>query len=154
MIKTITVDMVEKSGVLDLVWHVFKEFEAPEYSSEGIQEFQDFIALDTVKERMKNKELLLWGYWDENKLVGTIATRPPCHISLLFVDREYHRRGSAKKLYRTVLDFYTENSSYDEMTVNSSPYAIEIYHKFGFVDMGTEQTVNGLRFTPMKHTFR
>lgn len=104
-----------------MVWHVFKEFEAPEYSNEGIQEFQDFIALDTVKERMKNKELLLWGYWDKNKLVGTIAARPPCHISLLFVDREYHRRGIAKKLYRTVLDFYTENSSYDEMTVNSSP---------------------------------
>lgn len=154
MIKTITVDMVEKSGVLDLVWHVFKEFEAPEYSDEGIREFQDFIAVDTVKARMSNKELLLWGYWDDNKLVGMIATRPPCHISLLFVDKEYHRRSIAKSLYRAVLDFYTENSSYNEMTVNSSPYAVEIYHKLGFADMDTEQTVNGLRFTPMKHIFR
>ncbi len=137
-----------------MVWHVFKEFEAPEYSDEGIREFQDFIAVDTVKARMSNKELLLWGYWDDNKLVGMIATRPPCHISLLFVDEEYHHRGIAKSLYRAVLDFYTENSSYNEMTVNSSPYAVEIYHKLGFADMDTEQTVNGLRFTPMKHIFR
>ncbi len=154
MIKTITVDMVEESGVLDLVWDVFKEFEAPGYSDEGIREFQDFIAVNTMKDRLRSGKLLLWGYWEDNKLVGTIATRPLCHISLLFVDKEYHCRGIAKSLYRTVLDFYTENSSYNEITVNSSPYAVEIYHKLGFADMGAEQTVNGIRFTPMKNAFR
>ncbi len=154
MIKPIAIDMLEKSGVLDLVWHVFKEFEAPGYADEGIREFQAFIAMDSVKERMRNNRLLLWGYWDDDKLVGMIATRPPCNISLLFVDKEYHRRGIAKSLHRTALDYYAENSSCHEMTVNSSPYAVEIYHKLGFVDVGTEQTVNGLRFTPMKHTFR
>jgi GNAT superfamily N-acetyltransferase len=121
MIKIITVDMLEKSAALDLVWHVFKEFEAPEYSDEGIREFQSFIAAGSVKDRMRNNRLLLWGYWDDDKLVGTIAMRPPCHISLLFVDKEHHRRGIAKNLIRTALDYYTENSSYCEMTVNSSP---------------------------------
>lgn len=154
MIKAITSEMAEKSGALDLIWEVFKEFEAPEYSDEGIREFRNFIAPDKMKERMDNKKLLLWGYWCENKLVGTIAVRPPCHISLLFVDKEFHRRGIAKELYRTVLDFYAKNSSYNEITVNSSPYAVEIYHKLGFADTDTEQTVNGLHFTPMKHTFR
>ena len=36
------------------------------------------------------------------------------------------------------------------MTVNSSPYAVPIYHKLGFKDTGSEQVVNGLRFTPME----
>ena len=36
------------------------------------------------------------------------------------------------------------------MTVNSSPYAVPVYHKLGFKDTGSEQMVNGLRFTPME----
>ena len=38
----------------------------------------------------------------------------------------------------------------DKITVNSSPYAVPIYHKLGFTDTDTEQVVNGLRFTPME----
>lgn len=36
------------------------------------------------------------------------------------------------------------------MTVNSSPYAVPVYEKLGFHATGSEQTVNGLRFTPME----
>ena len=35
------------------------------------------------------------------------------------------------------------------MTVNSSPYAVGIYRKLGFKAVDDEQSVNGLRFTPM-----
>jgi ribosomal protein S18 acetylase RimI-like enzyme len=154
LIKAITVDMLEKSGVLGLIWRVFEEFEAPDYTDEGIKEFQSFIAAQSVKERMSRRELLFWGCWRDNRLVGAIATRPPCHISLLFVDKEYHRRGIAKSLFRTAVGFYIENSSFDKMTVNSSPYAVEVYRRLGFVDTDSEQIVNGLRFTPMRHTFR
>ena len=38
-----------------------------------------------------------------------------------------------------------------EITVNSSPYAVEIYRKLSFVDTNTEQTVNGMRFTSMRY---
>lgn len=34
-------------------------------------------------------------------------------------------------------------------TVNSSPYAVKIYEHLGFRATDSEQTVNGLRFTPM-----
>ncbi|ENY8640112.1 TPA: GNAT family N-acetyltransferase [Clostridioides difficile] len=37
-----------------------------------------------------------------------------------------------------------------EITVNSSPYAVEVYHKLGFKDTAVEQIVDGIRFTPMK----
>lgn len=154
MIKTITATTLERTGVLELVWRVFMEFEAPEYSDEGIQEFQDFIATDSIKERMSSNELLLWGYWVDGNIAGMIAVRPPGHVSLLFVDKDYHRKGIAKSLYQSVLDYYSENSNQNEITVNSSPYAREAYHRLGFVDTDIEQTVNGLRFIPMKHIFR
>lgn len=154
MIDRIGADVVEQTGVLDLIERVFNEFEAPEYSPAGIREFRDFIALDAVQKRLENGELLMWGYWADDKIVGMIATKPPCHVSLLFVDKGYHRRGIAKKLYQTTLDHYRENSDWREMTVNSSPYAVPVYHRLGFVDTDGEQVVNGLRFTPMRHVFR
>ena len=33
---------------------------------------------------------------------------------------------------------------------NSSPYAVPVYHKLGFVDTDTEQLSDGMRYTPMK----
>lgn len=153
-IKSITGSGLRESLAPDLVWRVFSEFEAPEYSDEGIEEFRKFIAPEAIERRMANRELFVWGCFDGPKIVGVIATRPPCHISLLFTDREYHRRGIAKALYETVLCHYKTGSDYKEVTVNSSPYALEAYRRLGFRDTSAEQTVNGLRFTPMKHTFR
>lgn len=139
---------------LRLVWEVFLEFEAPEYSDKGIQEFKSFIKLSAVREMQSKLELYLWGCFEENKIVGVIATKPPCHISLLFVDKNYHRKGIARKLHSTILDYYKANSEHSVMTVNSSPYAVEIYHRLDFIDTDAEQVVNGIRFIPMKHFFR
>lgn len=154
IIKQIDNTSVDKSHAMDLVWRVFLEFEAPEYSDEGIQEFKDFISLSAVKQRMSLDQFLMWGCFDNEKIIGIIATRPPCHISLLFVDKKHHRQGIARALYAIVLDYFKSNSDYCAVTVNSSPYALEAYRGLGFMDTDKEQTVNGLRFIPMKHTFR
>ena len=37
------------------------------------------------------------------------------------------------------------------VTLNSSPYGLPFYEALGFVPTGKEQTVNGIRFTPMKY---
>ena len=42
------------------------------------------------------------------------------------------------------------NSNHPVYTVNSSPYAVPVYHKLGFIDMDSEQLSDGIRFTPMK----
>ena len=31
-----------------------------------------------------------------------------------------------------------------------SPYAVPVYHHLGFIDMDEEQTVDGMRFRPMR----
>ncbi|WP_349948938.1 GNAT family N-acetyltransferase [Lacrimispora sp. BS-2] len=74
-------------------------------------------------------------------------------MSLLFLDREHHRQGIGRKLFNTITSFYKNAGIYEEITINSSPYAVEVYHKLGFVDTDTEQLVNGIRFTPMKYKF-
>ena len=91
-------------------------------------------------------QLDIWGAYINKKLTGIIATRNNgSHIALFFVDGEHHRQGIGRRLFEAAL----KNSSSNELTVNASPYAREIYHHLGFKDTKTEQTVMGIRFIPM-----
>ena len=43
------IDEIQLTNAIDLIWSTFLQFEAPDYSEEGIQSFKDFI---------DNKEIL------------------------------------------------------------------------------------------------
>ena len=132
----------EKSVALNLVWKVFLEFEAPDYTQNGIDEFCKSIHDNTYL-----SQLTMYGAYYNNKIVGVIATRNcGTHIALFFVDKKYQRQGVGKKLFQTILE-----NKISKLTVNSSPFAIPIYHKLGFKDTAEEQVINGLRFTPMEY---
>ena len=136
----------EMKEAIDLVWRVFLEFEAPDYTEEGIKEFKRSI---DDKEWINKREF--YGAFDkENKLLGVIATKDTNHIALFFVEGEYHKQGIGRKLYEEVKLLNKEGY----FTVNSSPYAHDIYKHFGFVDTDKEQCINGLKFYPMKVVFK
>jgi ribosomal protein S18 acetylase RimI-like enzyme len=141
-------------NALDLVWEVFEEFEAPDYSTEGIEEFRKFISYDSITDQFIKGKLIFWGCRDKDELTGVIATRGISHICMLFVKKEYHRRGIARRLFHTVEENCKSQDNISCITVNSSPYAIEVYHRLGFVDTDKEQTVNGIRFTPMSYSLK
>ncbi|MDO5601846.1 MAG: GNAT family N-acetyltransferase [Oscillospiraceae bacterium] len=131
----------ETAKARDFVWKVFKEYEAPDYTEEGMEEFYKSIHDESFL-----SQLCLYGAFTQKQLVGVIATRSGgTHIALFFVDGKYHRQGIGKQLFQTV----RAGRPLDKMTVNASPYAVPVYHKLGFHEVDTEQTVNGLRFTPM-----
>ncbi|MEX1308567.1 MAG: GNAT family N-acetyltransferase [Eubacteriales bacterium] len=152
IIKSIGADAVEKSGALDLVWRVFLQFEAPEYTPQGAAEFKEYIEPKFVKRKIREGTLTCWGSFDGDKIVGFIAVRPPCHVSLFFVDADYHRQGIGRALYDTLLLHCKQSEEPLEVTVNASPYALKIYKRLGFAPTDDEKTVNGIRFIPMKHT--
>lgn len=132
----------EITKALCLVWRVFQEYEAPDYSKEGVEEFYK-----SIHDENYVSKLCLYGAFVQKELVGVIATRSEgTHIALFFVDGKYHRQGIGKQLFQTV----QARCSLNKITVNSSPYAVPVYHKFGFHDTDIEQAVNGLRFTPME----
>ena len=71
---------------LNLVWNVFREYEAPEYCEEGVAEFKRYIEPDAIRDKLDKDELKMWVCLLEDRVAGVIALRLPCHISLLFVD--------------------------------------------------------------------
>ena len=130
------------ADAIDLIWTTFLQFEAPDYSDEGIKSFKDFIE---NKEIVKSLEF--FGAYENEELKGVIATkenRKP--ICCFFVKAQYHRQGIGRQLWEHILN----HSSHQIYTVNSSPFAVPIYHRLGFVDLDSEQLSNGMKYTPMK----
>lgn len=136
----------ELEEVINLVLDVFMKYEAPDYSEEGINSFKEFV-LD--KEKIKALKILVAEI--EGKIVSMIAVRNNTHITLLFTHEDYHRKGIAKRLFETVKNSLEKGMT---ITVNSSPYAVDVYKKLGFVIEEDEQTVDGIRFTKMKLEIR
>lgn len=135
----------EMKDALELVWRVFLEFEAPDYTEEGISEFKR-----TIDDANWVKERDFYGAFDNNKILGVIATKDTTHLALFFVDGEYHKQGIGRQLYEKVK--LLNKAGF--FTVNSSPYAHEVYKHLGFVDTDKEQCINGLKFYPMRIDYK
>ena len=133
----------ERQTALDLAWAVFSEYESPDYSAEGTEEFRKCLHDEGYL-----SGLHYYGTFDGEKLIGEIAIRPDRkHICFFFVDGRYHRRGIGTRMFRRLLDDYPNKT----ITLNSSPYGLPFYKAIGFVPTDEEKTVNGIRFTPMKY---
>lgn len=143
-----TIKPWELQEALTLVWDVFAEFEAPDYPEEGIRSFSAFIQKAVVAEQIKQGQMQVFGAFEGKKLLGVAALRRENHLSLLFVPRETQRKGVGAALLQHCRERLQE--SHSQMTVNASPYAVAFYHRMGFIDLASEQTEDGIRFTPMK----
>ena len=143
----------EELKVANLVWSVFEEFEAPGYKQEGIDEFKNFILPENITTLCNNGQFFVLCCKNSDEIIGVIAMRDNSHISLLFVKKEYHRNGIAHKLFNIALEkCYDKDHNLQTITVNSSPCAVKIYEKMGFLKKDLEQEINGIKFTPMKFT--
>ena len=79
-----------------------------------------------------------------------LTIREKSHISLLFVDGDYHYNGIGSALIKFVSDYVLTEEGIDKLTVNASPYAIDFYHRLGFRDTHKEMVADGIKFTPME----
>lgn len=139
----------EWDKAMQLAWDTFLEFEAPEYEPLGVKNFHDFVKGKELKQLFMLDEYLVYGAFLGNFMVGVLGIRKRTHVSLLFVDPAYHHQGIATALLQNIFMDRVRMGIY-EMTVNSSPYAVDFYHRLGFEDSDKEICSDGIRFTPMK----
>lgn len=154
LIRKITANEVDCAMALAL--EVFMQFEAPDYGPAGVETFKkDIVENPEYLENARKGTCPIYGGFDGETLVALIGMRSKTHINLVFTRKEYHRRGIARAIFNYLLqDVTQEDSSLEALTLNSSPYGLPFYLSVGFVPHGEEQTMNGIRFTPMKYIIK
>lgn len=140
----------EWQDAMALAWKTFLRFEADDYAPEGVRNFFDFVTDSTLYRMFVMGTYQLFVALDCNKVVGMITLRSSTHISLLFVDEKYHRKGIGRALMKYLTEYLLSEVGVSRVTVNASPYGVGFYHKLGFRDLCPEQQKNGIIYTPME----
>ncbi len=136
----------ELNNTVPFIWKVFYEYEAENYP-----EAEEKAFWDVINDKSFLNELVAYGAYIEDRLVGVIATRNRgAHIALFFVDGEYQRRGIGRALFNTILK---ENNA-SIVTVNSSIFALPIYKKLGFIQSDEMHMKDGIKYIPMEYHTR
>jgi acetyltransferase GNAT family len=139
----------EWEEAMGLAWKTFLEYEGDVYPPEGVRSFEDFITDSDLKRMFALGTYQMMGAFFSGKLVGMISLRNKTHISLLFVDGDYHRRGIGRALIAFLSEYVRKEEGLNRLTVNASPYGVGFYHRLGFRDLGPEKQQDGIIFTPM-----
>ena len=139
----------EEKHICDLVLRVFDQFIAPDYPEEGVKEFKSHITPEQLIERyIGDHDIIVARHAD--KFLGVIDIRQQHHISLFFVDAEFQNQGIGKVLFQKAIELCKEKvPELNQISVNSSPYAVPVYKRLGFQETEEEQFKNGMRYQPM-----
>ena len=139
----------DAAQVSALALSVFDAFIAPEYTPQGIAEFQKYAKTAALLKRVNQDHFVVIGTHDDT-LAGMIEMRQNNHVSLLFVAEAFQRRGLSRVLFdHTISHVRGEGRELERVTVNSSRYGVPAFEALGFRQTGPERAVNGIVFTPM-----
>ncbi len=144
----------EEDRVIGLIVEVFKRSVAPGYSPEGVNEFLRYARSDDLLKRSRSDHFILVAQAGRD-IVAMIEMKKYHHISLFFVAGPFQRKGIGKTLLKRALKICRDRDPWlREISVNASPNAVGAYLQMGFTPLGTEKTVNGIRFFPMTAALR
>jgi GNAT superfamily N-acetyltransferase len=126
---------------LDLALNVFTEYEMPDYAPEALENFKRGMDVGRMCVAL-----------DGEKIIGLVNERKNGHVSMLFVDGRYHRRGIATVLMNEMVSAL-KSEGIKRITLNASPYGMAFYEHFGFRPTDSVQHADGFVFTPMEYSF-
>lgn len=127
-----------------LIEEVSDQFSRRDFSTQGYLKFKEMVLNEGMIDNLE-KGFLYWGTFEQDLLIGLIAVKPPMHLFNLFVDPSHHKKGVATRLWQHLLSQLKPKS----MTVYSSTYAMDLYHKLGFEQSGEKVDNDELLCYPM-----
>jgi GNAT superfamily N-acetyltransferase len=86
----------------------------------------------------------------DDRVVGMIAMLNNTHLYHLFIDSAHAGHGIGRRLWEHARRVCERHGNPGHFTVNSTPDAVGIYERFGFVATGGLETRNGLTAQPMR----
>lgn len=144
------IDSEEWETAMSLAYETYLEFDAKAYSDEGNEHFKEFVTDSFLKKMFEAGNYQVIGAYYKGKMIGVISLRDDHHISLLFVDKEFHNQGIGRSLIMALADYVKLKLHQSCLTVNAAPYAFDFYRRVGFRDEDDLTTKDGITFIPMK----
>lgn len=141
-----TEDAAEISELISSVAHFFTQ----EPSGKGAEGFMAGITTEAIRGYIQSPDFYYLAAFHGTTLAGVAALREGKHLFHLFVAPAFQRQGLARQLWLAAKAAATTTTK--EFTVNSTPYAVPVYERFGFVSIGPKVEMNGIAFVPMKTT--
>lgn len=141
------------SPSMKMVWKTFLKFEAVDYTEEGIKNFLDFITDQKLYQAFLDGEYQMMIALDGERIIGAASVRSRNHLSLLFVDEQYHRQGVGKNLLKRMCEYLKNEEGERYMSLTAAPYAVNFYRKLGFRVVKPEEEISGIRVTSMEKFF-
>lgn len=143
----------EWAPAMQMIWKTFIKFEGQDYTEEGIRNFFDFITDADLHNSFLAGNYQMMVALDQERIVGAGSVRNRNHLSLLFVDEEYHHRGIGASIMEQLCRYLQEEVGERYMSLKAAPYAVNFYRKIGFREVAPEEEYSGIRVTPMERFF-
>lgn len=140
----------EWAPAMKMIWKTFLKFEGEDYSAEGIQNFFDFISDDKLYASFLRGDYQMLVALDCDRIIGAASIRNHNHLSLLFVDEEYHYKGVGSTLMKKLCEYLKIEAGERYMSLTAAPYAVNFYRKLGFRVVSPEKEISGIRITAME----
>lgn len=143
----------EWAPAMKMIWKTFLKFEGNDYTEEGIRNFFDFISDDNLYAAFLRGEYQMMVALDRDRVIGAGSIRNRNHLSLLFVDEDYHHKGVGKALMEKLCSYLQVEEGERYMSLKAAPYAVNFYRKLGFHAVKHEEEYSGIRVTSMEKIF-
>lgn len=140
----------EWAPAMRMIWKTFLKFEGKDYTQEGIKNFFDFITDDDLYVAFLKGTYRMMVALDGEKVIGAGSIRNRNHLSLLFVDEDYHHMGVGSALLTGLCDYLKRDAGECYMSLKAAPYAVNFYRKQGFRTVKPEEEYSGIRVTAME----
>ncbi len=146
----------DSEQISNLIIQVATEQLRTEFSQEGWELFLRLISKQTQKGLIEDQQFQYWVAVDslssdEANIVALLSSKNTTHIFHFFILPQYQRKGIGTALWRNYL-FQLPVHRPLMITVKSSDFACDFYHKLGFVDKQPRCVENGLVYTLMQYT--
>lgn len=140
----------EWAPAMKMIWKTFLKYEGEDYTEEGIRNFFEFITDDDLYVSFLKGDYQMMVALDKERVIGAASVRSCNHLSLLFVDEEYHRQGVGRALMSRMCEYLKQEAGERYMSLNAAPYAVNFYRKLGFQAVRPEDVYAGIRVTSME----